>query len=143
MKKEIREKLEAVLEQNLDRLKEDDVADEARKDLVVETKDLLVVLNNDEEAKSKAEAERTRCELEREKTQAMAAAEAKKSQFSWLRFGTELAGCLIPMLVGARIYKNRQTDLLRFEENGHLTTTAARQLPGIGLFGEKLPKGRK
>lgn len=143
MKKEIREKLEGVLEKNLDRLKEDDLEDVDRKDLARETTDLLVVLNNDEEAAMKAEADRARCELEREKTQTMAAAEVKKSQFSWLRFGTELAGCLIPMLVGAKIYKNRQTDLLKFEENGHLTTTAARQLPGIGLFGEKLPKGRK
>ena len=143
MKKEIREKLESVLEKNLDRLKEDGLADDIRKDLSTETKDLLAVLNSNEEMAMKAEADRTRCELEREKTQTMAAAEVKKSQFSWLRFGTELAGCLIPMLVGAKIYKNRQTDLLKFEENGHLTTTASRQLPGIGLFGEKLPKGRK
>lgn len=143
MKKEIREKLEGVLEKNLDRLKEDDLEDVDRKDLARETTDLLVVLNNDEEAAMKAEADRTRCELEREKTQTMATTEAKKSQFSWLRFGTDLIGCMVPMAFGAWVYGKFQTKLLKFEENGHLTTTAARQLPGIGLFGEKLPKGRK
>lgn len=143
MKKELREKLEGVLEQNLDRLRNGDDDNDIRHDLTSDTMDMFNVLRDDDENAMKAEAEKNRCELEREKTAAMAEAEARKQQFSWLRFGAELASCLIPMLVGAKIYKNRQRDLLSFEEHGHLTTTAARQLPGIGLFGEKLPKGRK
>lgn len=144
MKKEIREKLEAVLEQNLDRLRNDDLGDTDRQDLVRETSDFLTDLNNDEELASKAEAERTRCELEKEKIAAMAEAEAKKSQFSWLRFGTELAGCLIPMLVGAKIFKNRYYEGMEFEKEGRWTAKTTKDLfSQVGVLGERLPGRRR
>lgn len=144
MKKELREKLEDVAGQNLDRLKVEILSNEDRHDLTSDTVDLLNVMRDDDENAMKAEAERNRCGLEREKTTAMTEVELKKQQFPWLRYGMEFGSSLALMLVGAKIYKNRQTDLLRFEEHGHLTTTAARQLPGIGLFGEKLQqKGKK
>lgn len=144
MKKELREKVEVVSEQNLDRLKTENLSADERKDLVSETKDFLVILNSDEEAKSKAEAEKERCKLDRDKTVMMTEVDAKKSQFSWLRFGADLAITLIPMAIGAKFFKDRYYEGMQFEKEGHWTAKSTKDLfSQVGITGERLPKGRK
>lgn len=75
-----------------------------------------------------------RREIEKQKNDRIADLEEQKSKLDIKRAGFEMLKLIVPGIIGGAFYLEAQKRILRFEETGRLTTSAARDLHLPNLF---------
>ena len=135
MTQETMEMLESEIQNQITDLANYDVTDEkeskAKSAAVSDVTKLLERLTEAETANEKWYDNQERRDIDRERNKTMVQIEAEKNKLDWKRWMLEGAKVVIPAavsLITLRQWSCKFERMLKFEETGHFTTTASREV---------------
>lgn len=140
MEEELRDDLRAQITYDLGLLKQQKPGSEEHERLSKEIVSLTQALDRLNQSEVEAYDRQERRESERDNKEKLYELEVQKSKIDWKRYSLDLVKVLVPGLVGWMFYTANQEKLLKYEEEGRVTSDTGRQgtrLPNPFTFFKK------
>ena len=140
MEEELRESLKEQIEKDLELLKKEQPGSEEHERLNKEIVSLTESVNKLNQTEMDSWDKQCRREADEKNKQQIYELEVQKSKVDWKRWGLDMVKVLVPGLIGWMFYTANQEKLLKYEEEGRVTSDTGRQgtrLPNPFTFFKK------
>ena len=140
MEEEVREELRNRILQDLADLENLEVGSEEHERLTKEINSLTASLDRLNQTEADAFDKQERRDADTKNKQQLYELEVQKSRIDWRRWGLDMIKVLVPGVIGWVFYSANQEKLLKYEEEGRVTSDTGRQgtrLPNPFTFFKK------
>lgn len=127
MEEELKEKLRDQITESLNLLKKEKPGSEEHERLSKEIVSLTQALDRLNQSEQEAWDKQERREADAKKNQQLYELEVSKSKIDWKRWGLDVLKVMIPGCIGWLFYSYNQNKLLKYEEEGRVTSDTGRQ----------------